>query len=143
MNDSTMLSTTAVTPTTHASRYLQQLAKHWSHKLEVEFTPVHATIHFPSGAVATLDAGEEALTSTIEASDAETLERMKQVLAEIQDGTFANKWIKENEDGRPWFNKVRADEQTQTLEEVGAKLRAMMPFLNPVTHKPQEQNAPV
>jgi ketol-acid reductoisomerase len=60
-----------------------------------------------------------------------------------EDGTFAQKWIKENEDGRPWFNKVRAEEQTQTLEEVGATLRAMMPFLNPVTHKPQEQNAPV
>jgi len=52
------------------------------------------------------------------------------------------KWIKENEDGRPWFNKVRADEQTQTLEEVGAKLRAMMPFLNPVTHKPEDLVAP-
>ncbi|HTV01973.1 MAG TPA: ketol-acid reductoisomerase [Luteitalea sp.] len=74
---------------------------------------------------------------------AETRKAMKQVLAEIQDGTFAKNWIKENEDGRPWFNKVRADEQTQTLEDVGAKLRAMMPFLNPVTHKPQEQNAPV
>ena len=73
--------TTAITPTTHASRYLQQLAKHWSHKLEVEFTPLHATIRFPDGAVATLDAGEEALTSTIEAADAETLERMKGVVA--------------------------------------------------------------
>ncbi len=73
---------------------------------------------------------------------AETRKAMKQVLAEIQDGTFAKKWIEENENGRPWFNKVRAEEQTQTLEEVGAKLRAMMPFLNPVTHKPQEQNAP-
>jgi len=78
-------STTAITPTIHASRYLQQLAKHWSHKLEVEFTPSHATIRFPSGAVATLDAGEEALTSTIEAPDAESLERMKTVVAEHLD----------------------------------------------------------
>lgn len=85
MNDTTMLSTTAVTATSHASRYLQQLAKHWSHKLEVEFTPVHATIRFPSGVVATLDAGEETLTSTIEAADAETLERMKQVVADHLD----------------------------------------------------------
>ncbi|MDH7638896.1 DUF2218 domain-containing protein [Sphingomonas oryzagri] len=85
MNDTTMLSTTAITPTAHASRYLQQLAKHWSHKLEVEFTPLHATIRFPSGVVATLDAGEEALTSTIEAADAETLERMKQVVADHLD----------------------------------------------------------
>jgi len=84
MNDNAPKAT-AVTPTIHASRYLQQLAKHWSHKLEVEFTPVHATIRFPSGAVATLGAGEEALTSTIEAPDAETLERMKTVLAEHLD----------------------------------------------------------
>ncbi|MBA2936589.1 DUF2218 domain-containing protein [Sphingomonas sp. CGMCC 1.13654] len=76
---------TAITPTTNASRYLQQLAKHWSHKLEVEFTPVHATIRFPSGAVATLDANEEALTSTIEAPDSETLDRMKTVVAEHLD----------------------------------------------------------
>ena len=84
MNDNAPKSI-AVTPTTHASRYLQQLAKHWSHKLEVAFTPVHATIRFPSGAVATLEAGEAALTSTIEAPDAETLERMKTVLAEHLD----------------------------------------------------------
>jgi hypothetical protein len=38
---------------------------------------------------------------------------------------------------------VRKAEQQQTLEEVGAQLRAMMPFLHPVTHKPEEQNAPV
>ncbi|PXA86858.1 DUF2218 domain-containing protein [Nostoc sp. 3335mG] len=79
------MNSTAITPTAHASRYLQQLAKHWSHKLEVEFTPVHATIRFPSGAVATLKAGEEALTSTIEAPDAETLDRMKTVVAEHLD----------------------------------------------------------
>ena len=58
---------------------------------------------------------------------------MQKLLAEIQDGTFAKKWIKENEDGRPWFNKTRAAEQTQILEEVGAKLRALMPFIQPVT----------
>lgn len=85
MSETTMFSTIAVTPTTHGSRYLQQLAKHWSHKLEVEFTPIHATIRFPSGAIATLDADEEALTSTIEAPDAETLERMKQVVADHLD----------------------------------------------------------
>jgi len=79
------MNSTAVTPTIHASRYLQQLAKHWSHKLEVEFTPLHATIRFPGGAVATLDAGENSLTSAIEAPDAETLERMKTVVAEHLD----------------------------------------------------------
>ncbi len=73
----------------------------------------------------------------------ETRKAMKQLLAEIQDGSFAKAWIEENKQGRPNFNAIRKAEQNQTLEEVGAKLRAMMPFLNPVTHKPEEQNAPV
>jgi len=68
----------------------------------------------------------------------ETRKEMKKLLAEIQDGSFAKKWIKENEDGRPTFNARRKAEQTQLLEEVGGKLRAMMPFLNPVTHKPED-----
>jgi ketol-acid reductoisomerase len=69
----------------------------------------------------------------------ETLGEMKQMLSEIQDGTYASKWIKENKDGRPWFNDVRRREQEQPIEVVGAKLRAMMPFLNPVTVRPDEQ----
>jgi ketol-acid reductoisomerase len=66
---------------------------------------------------------------------------MKKLLAEIQDGTFAKKWIKENEDGRPWFNKTRASEQTQLVEDVGARLRALMPFIQPVTIRPDGQGA--
>jgi ketol-acid reductoisomerase len=73
----------------------------------------------------------------------QTRQEMRQMLKEIQDGTYAKKWIKENEEGRKWFNATRASEQTQKLEEVGARLRAMMPFLNPVTHKPDEQGQPV
>jgi ketol-acid reductoisomerase len=61
---------------------------------------------------------------------------MTKLLAEIQNGTFARRWIKENEDGRPWFNKTRAAEQTQIVEEVGARLRALMPFIQPVTIRP-------
>src|SRR5918995_506059 len=68
-----------------------------------------------------------------------TRAEMKKMLAEIQDGTYARNWIAENEKGRPWFNATRAAEQTQQLEEVGAKLRAMMPFLNPVTVRPDGQ----
>ena len=66
---------------------------------------------------------------------------MKKLLAEIQDGTFAQKWVKENEDGRPWFSKHRAAEQTQLVEEVGARLRALMPFIQPVTIRPDGQGA--
>ena len=60
---------------------------------------------------------------------------MQKLLADIQDGTFAKRWIKENEDGRPWFNKTRAAEQSQPVEDVGARLRALMPFIQPVTIK--------
>jgi ketol-acid reductoisomerase len=65
-----------------------------------------------------------------------TRETMRQILKEIQDGTFAKAWIAENEQGRPTFGKTRAQEQDQLLEQVGVRLRAMMPFLNPVTIKP-------
>jgi len=69
----------------------------------------------------------------------ETLGEMKKMLSEIQDGTYAHKWIEENEQGRPWFNETRRREQDQPIEKVGAELRAMMPFLNPVTLRPDEQ----
>ena len=76
---------TATIATTHGSRYLQQLAKHWSHKLDVTFDETHATIRFPSGVVASLDAGTAALVAHLDAPDGETLERMKTVLAEHLD----------------------------------------------------------
>ena len=47
-------------PTAAASRYLQQLCKHWSHKFPVEFTPAHGEITLPFGACV-LDADPEAL----------------------------------------------------------------------------------
>ena len=66
----------------------------------------------------------------------ETMGEMKQILGEIQNGTYADKWIAENAAGRPWFNEVRAREQDQLVEKVGAELRQMMPFLDPVTVRP-------
>jgi ketol-acid reductoisomerase len=66
----------------------------------------------------------------------DTLGEMKQMLTEIQDGTYANRWIEENVRGRPWFNDQRAKEQDQLIERVGAGLRQMMPFLDPVTVRP-------
>ena len=56
---------------------------------------------------------------------------MKQLLTEIQDGTFARNWIAENENGRPNFNRRRAAEGEHTIERVGRDLRRMMPFVNP------------
>jgi ketol-acid reductoisomerase len=68
---------------------------------------------------------------------------MRQMLAEIQDGTYARGWIAENAAGRPTFAATRVKEQEHPIERVGARLRAMMPFLDPVTVQPQEQNAPI
>jgi ketol-acid reductoisomerase len=61
---------------------------------------------------------------------------MKQVLDEIQNGKFAKEWIAENENGAPKFKAERAKEHEQLLENVGRKLRQMMPFLDPVTTRP-------
>ncbi len=63
----------------------------------------------------------------------ETYGEMHKMLTEIQDGTYAKKWIAENEAGRPWFNEQRRQERQHPIEKVGAKLRGMMPFLDPVT----------
>ncbi|MEM8606860.1 MAG: ketol-acid reductoisomerase [Myxococcota bacterium] len=60
---------------------------------------------------------------------------MKQILKEIQDGTFAKRWIDENQKGRPEFDAKRRAEQEQPIENVGAKLRSMMPFVDPVEIK--------
>jgi ketol-acid reductoisomerase len=68
----------------------------------------------------------------------ESKQAMKQILAEIQDGTFAKRWIDENKNGRPQFNSIRRAEQEQTLEKVGAQLRSMMPFVDPVEIKQGE-----
>lgn len=68
----------------------------------------------------------------------ETRYAMSQILKDIQDGTYARGWIEENQNGRPWFNEQRRKEQEHMLEKVGANLRQMMPFVNPVTIKPGE-----
>ena len=66
----------------------------------------------------------------------ETKVAMKKILEDIRNGTFAKNWIEENQTGRKWFEGVREAERDQKLETVGAELRAMMPFLDPVTIKP-------
>jgi ketol-acid reductoisomerase len=62
-----------------------------------------------------------------------TRREMRQMLAEIQDGTYARAWIAENAAGRPNFNKLREADRTHAIEQVGVRLRALMPFLKPVT----------
>ncbi len=63
----------------------------------------------------------------------QTKAAMRQLLAEIQSGEFAKKWIAENEAGLPNFKKIRQQEAQHQIETVGVKLRSMMPFLDPVT----------
>jgi len=62
-----------------------------------------------------------------------TRREMRQMLAEIRNGTYAKAWIAENEAGRPTFNKLREADRNHPIEQVGARLRQMMPFLKPVT----------
>ncbi len=54
---------------------------------------------------------------------------MKQVLREIQDGTFAKNWLLENQANRPQFNAMRRKGAEHQIEEVGTRLRGMMSFL--------------
>ncbi len=60
----------------------------------------------------------------------QTRAEMRQVLAEIRDGTFARAWMAENEQGRPNFSKMRAEGAAHPIEAVGQELRAKMPWIS-------------
>ncbi len=87
----------AIVPTPHASRYLQQLCKHWSHKFAVTFDAVSGHIPLPLGS-ADLAAGDMALTITCEVPEGGDLERMQQVVAHhldrfaFREGELAYHW---------------------------------------------------
>jgi ketol-acid reductoisomerase len=61
--------------------------------------------------------------------DASVKARMKEVLREIQDGSFASRWILENQANRAHFNALRRLEAEHPIEQVGKELRAMMSWL--------------
>jgi ketol-acid reductoisomerase len=67
----------------------------------------------------------------------ETRKEMDRMLSDIKTGAYAKKWIDENAAGRPWFNARRREERSHKIEEVGERLRAMMPFLDAVTVTPE------
>jgi ketol-acid reductoisomerase len=69
--------------------------------------------------------------------DQHTREEMRKVLHEIQDGSFATRWILENQAGRPSFQAMRRSNARHQIEQVGSELRAMMPWLNPPAKKPE------
>ncbi len=68
----------------------------------------------------------------------ETRKAMKQLLKEIQDGTFANAFMAENKGGRKKFQAMRDAEAAHPIEKVGAELRSAMPFLDPITVEKQQ-----
>ena len=68
-------------------------------------------------------------------------ETMRQVLTEIQDGTFAKRWIAESDGGRQEFERLRAKDRDHQIEQVGAELRSQMAFLNPVVVRAGEAQA--
>lgn len=59
----------------------------------------------------------------------ETRKEMKKILAEVQNGEFAKRWILENKAGRPAYNAMKKKESEHLVEKVGAELRKMMPWL--------------
>ncbi len=62
--------------------------------------------------------------------NAEVKAEMKRILTEIQDGTFARKWIAEDDQGRPEFTKLREEGAAHPIEQVGAELRGMMSWVD-------------
>ena len=58
----------------------------------------------------------------------ETRAEMRRILEEVQDGSFAREWLAENRAGRPNFERLRQEDRDHLIEQVGAKLRAMMPW---------------
>ena len=62
--------------------------------------------------------------------DADTRKRMKTILGEIQDKSFAKEWIDENQNGLPKMKQYRQDHEALLIEKVGKKLRDMMSWIN-------------
>jgi hypothetical protein len=73
---------TAIVKTEHASRYLQQLCKHWSHKMVTEFDALQGRIDFASGAQVFMIAAPEELSVRIDTPDDEGLPRLQTVVEE-------------------------------------------------------------
>ena len=61
--------------------------------------------------------------------DEHVRENMRKLLADIQDGTFAREMMAEEAAGRPNFQRLREENADHQIEQVGAKLRAMMPWI--------------
>ncbi|MDX6592902.1 MAG: ketol-acid reductoisomerase [Gaiellales bacterium] len=69
------------------------------------------------------------LTRGSQVVDEHVRENMRALLKQVQDGTFAREMMSEEEAGRPNFTRLRQEGKDSTIEKVGAKLRAMMPWI--------------
>jgi ketol-acid reductoisomerase len=65
-------------------------------------------------------------------------DEMRAILGEIQAGRFADEWVEENRSGRARFEELRRAGREHPIEKVGAELRAMMPFINAGSARPQD-----
>jgi len=92
-----MLKTEARLATAHGSQYLQQLCKHFAHKVKVDFTPTEGTAELPGGP-AILRADDDGLWVEVSAPDAEGLTRAKGVI----DSHLARFAFRENFEHMPW-----------------------------------------
>ncbi|SHG24012.1 ketol-acid reductoisomerase [Fodinibius roseus] len=70
------------------------------------------------------------LTRGTRVVDSSTKERMKAILKEVQDHTFADEWIQENKDGLPRLKSLRSDLSKHKIETVGRELRSMMDWID-------------
>ena len=61
--------------------------------------------------------------------NSETKERMKTILEEVQNKTFAQEWIEENKTGKENYNRMMDEDQSQQIEKVGKELRERMSWL--------------
>ena len=69
--------------------------------------------------------------------DAGTKARMKDILTEIQDGTFVQKWVAEYDAGLPNYKRHQQADKDHPIEQVGRQLRAKMQWLQPNAAAPQ------
>ena len=66
---------------------------------------------------------------------------MRDLLADIRRGDFARTWVAENRNGRPHFNAARRADIDHPIEQVGVRLRALMPFLEAKVVRPDTGTA--
>jgi len=74
--------------------------------------------------------------------DAATKDKMRAVLKEVQDGTFAKEWTAEYAAGLPNYKRLKQADLDHPIEKVGAALRARMPWLNPAPTSAQTAPTP-